>query len=63
MEITPEMIARVREAGARDRKLNNVERVRNRLSGIVDTGMLTDDEVLALWGQYQSARDARANRL
>lgn len=53
----PEMIERVREAGRRRRRLTAIEEARHELAPIVDTGCLSDEDVMVLWANYAAARD------
>lgn len=54
--VTPEQIATVREAGRRERRFSKSDRARQLLAGIVDTGPLSDNDVLTLGAAFQAGR-------
>ena len=58
MSVSPEDLARVREAGKQLRpRLSRKERKRHELAAVVDTGNLSDEDVDTLWSAYTGARD------
>lgn len=57
MSVPPETVDFVREEGKRRRRLRRIERKRNELAGIVDTGNLSNEDVEVLWAAYTGAKD------
>lgn len=63
MALPPEDLERLRELGRERRRLRAADRRRAELGslGIIDTGLLTDDDVMQALAAYRAGRDEGVN--
>lgn len=64
MPASPEQLAWVRAVGRTERlsQPTTADQARRALAGIIDTGMMDDDDVLQLWAAYEAERNPKAER-